>query len=192
MLIGAAGVFLLRYRVYQVPTTSMTPAIEPGNRIVVDTWSRTTHRGDMVLVTGEGTDLVKRVAATGGEVAACCDPSGHLQMDGVPLALTPSGDEPFSVRVPAGHLFLLGDNLTASVDSRATGTVPSSDVLGRVVALAYPARLFPDRAAGTLRLVVLAGLLGLSSVLLAALLTPLARGHSNQDPRTPGKPRPTS
>ncbi|GIF21625.1 signal peptidase I [Actinoplanes tereljensis] len=170
LLVGGAGLFLLRYRVYQVPTTSMTPAIEPADRIVVDTWSRDARSGDVVLIAGNGVDLVKRVAATAGDVVSCCDAAGHLQTGGVALSLPPSGDDPFSVRVPAGQLFLLGDNLPTSVDSRATGPDATSSVLGRVVALAYPARLFPDRAAGTLRLVCGTGLLGLVLVLLSPLM----------------------
>lgn len=62
LLLVPAALFLLRYRVFAVPTTSMQPAIVAGDRIVVDTWSRDAAAGDVVLV--EAGDLqVKRVAA---------------------------------------------------------------------------------------------------------------------------------
>ncbi|MEU4236187.1 signal peptidase I [Actinoplanes sp. NPDC026619] len=170
--IGAAATFLLRYRVYQVPTTSMSPAIESGDRIVVDTWSRTARRGDIVLVTGTGPSLVKRVAAVAGDTVTCCDATGRPQVNGSAEVIPPSA---LSLRVPAGALFLLGDNLPTSVDSRATGPAAASSVQGRVVALAYPAHLFPDRAAATLCLVFLVGLLGLAFVLLAGLLSVTVR-----------------
>jgi signal peptidase I len=53
LLLGATGFFLLRYRVYAVPTASMTPLITPGDRVVVDTWSQDAARGDVVLLDGE-------------------------------------------------------------------------------------------------------------------------------------------
>ncbi len=36
------------------------------------------------------------------------------------------------VTVPEGHLFILGDNTTASLDSRSLGPLPAREVLGRV------------------------------------------------------------
>lgn len=62
LLIGSAAVFLVRYRIYAVPTRSMTPAIEPGDRIVVDTWARVPVVGDVVLADGPTGYIVKRVA----------------------------------------------------------------------------------------------------------------------------------
>ncbi|GGN20846.1 signal peptidase I [Actinoplanes campanulatus] len=70
LLLGSAALLLARYRVYAVPSASMSPLIEIGDRIVVDTWSQDAARGDVVLVDG-GTRLVKRVAAIGGDVVAC-------------------------------------------------------------------------------------------------------------------------
>jgi signal peptidase I len=36
------------------------------------------------------------------------------------------------LEVPAGEVFVLGDNRGNSVDSRSFGTVPMEDVIGRV------------------------------------------------------------
>ncbi len=69
--------------------------------------------------------MVKRVVGVGGDRVACCDREGRLTVDGRPV------DEPYlhargddsqrafeATRVPAGKLFLLGDNRQASLDSR--------------------------------------------------------------------------
>jgi signal peptidase I len=42
-------------------------------------------------------------------------------------------DYPRTITVPAGHVYILGDNRGASDDSRFWGAVPVSQVLGRYV-----------------------------------------------------------
>ena len=42
------------------------------------------------------------------------------------------------LQVPAGHIWIQGDNLPASLDSRQYGPVPLALVRGRVVAQLYP------------------------------------------------------
>ena len=42
------------------------------------------------------------------------------------------------VDVPAGEVFLLGDNAGSSIDSRAFGTVPAADVVGVVDGRVWP------------------------------------------------------
>ena len=37
------------------------------------------------------------------------------------------------MKVPTGQLFVLGDNRTTAVDSRAFGTIPIQDTHGKVV-----------------------------------------------------------
>lgn len=90
--------------------------------------------------------LIKRVIGLPGDKVACCDAQGRLTVNGVPIdepyifpGNEPSKDE-FSVTVPAGHLWVMGDHRAASQDSRyhTPGFVPVDDVVGRAFVLVWP------------------------------------------------------
>ena len=95
-------------------------------------------------------DLVKRVIGVGGDKVACCDDDGHITVNGQPLEepYVYPGDEPsgekFSVTVPKGELWVMGDHRSVSEDSRAhrqqpgKGFVPVDDVIGRAFTIVWP------------------------------------------------------
>lgn len=96
-------------------------------------------------------DFVKRVIGVGGDRVVCCDASGRITVNGVPLDeetyLFPGNvpsEDPFEVLVPAGKLWVMGDHRAASSDSRAHmgdpggGFVPEDRVIGRAFAILWP------------------------------------------------------
>jgi signal peptidase I len=97
-----------------------------------------------------GGHLVKRVVGVGGDTVRCCDSEGRVTVNGTPLVerYLGSGVEPseqeFSVEVPQGSLWVMGDNRGNSQDSRfhsggpGGGTVPESAVVGKVWAVVWP------------------------------------------------------
>jgi signal peptidase I len=131
---------------YFVPSTSMTPTLMPGDRIVVDKLSSTIHRGDIVVFRDPPADhggpavLVKRVIGLPGETIS--SQGSTVLIDGKPLA------EPWlvalqgqcseasahipSTTIPRNHYFRMGDCRGDSSDSRYWGTLPASYVIGKV------------------------------------------------------------
>lgn len=164
LCVSLIGVFAVRHFVVQpfhVPSTSMAPTLGAGEVILVDRTSRASaERGEVVVVDGRGYFAasgaensgywVKRVVGTGGDTVQCCSDSGALLLNGVELDepyLAPSeraSAVDFSVQVPSGRLFLLGDNRDASADSRAHlgdpggGMIPEDRVVGRVTRVVWP------------------------------------------------------
>ncbi|MGZ4438492.1 MAG: signal peptidase I [Oryzihumus sp.] len=98
-----------------------------------------------------GGHLVKRVIGIGGDHVVCCDAQGRVTVNGVPLneksyiiaGAVPS-ERRFDIHVPAGRIWVMGDNRSNSEDSRyhqnlpGRGTVPVKDVVGKVWAIVWP------------------------------------------------------
>src|SRR6516165_6453256 len=119
----------------------------PGNPLV-RLWDEVTN---LVGVSAPGTDYIKRVIGLPGDQVACCDAQGRVTVNGVPLSeqsYVHPGDAPsqvpFSVTVPVGRLWVLGDNRANSDDSRyrrddpGSGTIPESAVVGRAFVIIWP------------------------------------------------------
>ncbi len=112
--------------------------------------------GDFVLGTfgitapDSAEHLVKRVIGLPGDVITCCDADGKLLLNGLPLdepylrAGSNPSDIEFSVTVPAGQLWVMGDNRGNSTDSRyhqdlpTGGFVPIDVVVGRAMLISWP------------------------------------------------------
>ena len=141
---------------YEIPSGSMEETIMTGDMIFsekVSYYLRAPQRGDIVTFDDPevaGRTLIKRVIATGGQTVDLVD--GKVVVDGVvldepytngkesnPLAHTASDvslSYPFTV--PEGHLWVMGDNRTASQDSRFFGAIPASAVSGRAAMVYWP------------------------------------------------------
>jgi signal peptidase I len=98
-------------------------------------------------------DLIKRVIGIPGDHVACCDSRGRVTVNGVPLnekSYLYPGNAPsnvrFSVTVPPGRLWVMGDHRAVSWDSRGhqqdpgNGTIPEDKVVGRAFLIVAPIR----------------------------------------------------
>ncbi|MFI9252735.1 signal peptidase I [Streptomyces sp. NPDC053069] len=155
LFLGGFGWAAVSYRPYTVPTSSMTPTIDVGDRVLAQKVDGSeVKRGDVVVFEDRswvaGSKVVKRVVAVGGDTVSCCT-DGKLTVNGKQI------DEPYlpkgslaetktipTVTVPQGRLFLLGDERQGSLDSTAhltdaaKGTVSRDAVTARVDAVIWP------------------------------------------------------
>ena len=163
-LAWVAGAYLLLtnfvVEAYQVPTPSMAPTIE-GNpnvfladRLIVEKVSphfRDLEIGDIVVFmppssVNESTPFLKRVVGLPGNrlelrsETLWVDERPEPRLQALERRYMPGGLlQPGQVlTVPAGHLFLMGDNTDNSLDSRFFGPIPVESVRGRVVFRFWP------------------------------------------------------
>jgi signal peptidase I len=159
---------LLRLFVVQtffIPSESMLPTLQEGDRIVVDKLSYDFHgidRGDIVVFSRPPkedcggppvADLVKRIIGLPGETVSL-NGHGHVEINGRILDETwlpasaqdrtypgPPGT-PFnlthSYKIPTSDYFVMGDNRTNSCDSRFWGPIAKSEIVGKVDLLMWP------------------------------------------------------
>jgi len=97
------------------------------------------------------TDFIKRVIGVPGDHVACCNATGDVTVDGVALhegSYLYPGNAPstqrFSITVPPGRLWVMGDHRGVSWDSRGhmqdpgDGTIPENMVVGRAFMIVWP------------------------------------------------------
>ncbi len=159
--------FLLRTFVvatYSIPSGSMEPTLKIGDRIVVDKLAYHLHGvdpGNVVVFSTPPTencagppvsDLVKRVIGLPGQIISLS--GGHVLINGriVPEPYLPPqvrgdtypgpGGAAYSLhhafRVPAGDVFVMGDNRPESCDSRYWGPIAESTIVGKVDLRIWP------------------------------------------------------
>lgn len=141
----------------KVPTPSMVPTVQPGDRLLAEKvtyYFSQPHRGDIVVFTppfapeqpalvrflGLQDDYLKRVIGLPGETVEVRD--GQVFIDGSPLdesyiAAAPNYTMP-PKKVPDGQIFVLGDNRNDSYDSHAWGFLDISAVHSRAVFRFWP------------------------------------------------------
>ena len=171
VIVGALLVaFLIKtflMQAYYIPSSSMTPALQVGDRVLVNKLSYEfgdVSRGDLVvfkrteLQTGNETDLIKRVIATEGEVLEISNGEIYITERGekdrkllvepyLAEGVTTQGfvfeglcpeSEANTCLVPENFIFVMGDNRSGSRDSRYFGPVNTDDIVGRAFIRIWP------------------------------------------------------
>lgn len=133
---------------FKIPSGSMLPTLQIGDHILVNKflyYFREPRRGDIIVFKfplDEGRDFIKRVVGLPGETLEIR--GKQVYINGKPL------DEPYAVhldanilsnphsprdhfgpvKIPPGHLFVMGDNRDHSMDSRFWGFLDIRKVKG--------------------------------------------------------------
>ena len=141
----AAGLLAARLWLVEpvtVSSESMEPALPRGSTVLIfkpGPALGSLRTGDLVVFTSpeDGNPAVKRAIAFGGQTVAIED--SVLVVDGIAQA-EPGIDHSRidgtyfgPVTVPAGHVFVLGDNRAGSIDSRTYGSVPLESLQATVL-----------------------------------------------------------
>jgi signal peptidase I len=152
LLVGVLVLLLVRTWVAEplrIPSDSMAPTLQSGEHVIAEKLSvhvGSWRRGEIVVFASpvDQALLAKRIVGLAGDRVAIRD--GRLFLNGHRI------DEPYTdpdaidsvyygpVRVPADEVLVMGDNRANSVDSRTFGTVPTSQIQGRVAAVVWPPR----------------------------------------------------
>jgi signal peptidase I len=133
-------------RTPQVSGLSMSPRIASGEVVVINTMAyrlRAPSRGDIIAFHHDGPTpeiFIKRVIGLPGDRIII--DRGRVSVDGTvlnePYVRYPDTRSFAAVTVPAGSLYVLGDNRADSDDSRFWGFVPENQVLGKALAGIWP------------------------------------------------------
>ncbi|GAA2317039.1 S26 family signal peptidase [Streptomyces violaceusniger] len=140
-MISLFGVLRRRFVVVTVRGTSMRPAYDDGDQVLVRR-DLAPARGRVVVVERPSVDRVGWRAAPVPTAAGRAMISGREWLikrvaaapgDPVPRDRVPALAHVPEDRIPPGRLVLLGDNVDVSFDSRLVGYFPAERVLGTVL-----------------------------------------------------------
>ncbi len=134
----------------------MLGTLHSGDRVIVNKLSYDLHdprHGDIVVLKDikeslEVRDLIKRVIALPGETVEYRDCELYINGEVTPEPyLDPDlvdrdhcGESQAPIEVEPGHVFVMGDNRAASLDSRtiAIGQIPYDHLIGRAFVVVWP------------------------------------------------------
>lgn len=150
-LIAALIIKTFLFQAFYIPSESMTPTLEIGDRVLVNKVSYDfgdiTH-SDVIVFSrpprapvSDVDEFIKRVIGLPGDTLQGID--GVVYRNGEPLDeqyIQPgsrSDNLPLTI-VPPGHVFVMGDNRGNSTDSRIFGSVDQELIVGKAFLRVWP------------------------------------------------------
>lgn len=143
--------FTFCFRVAGVIGDSMEPNLSGGDRLILQTHVNELAYGEIVVVNRYTEEpLIKRVIGKAGDTILIEEKTGNVYRNGILLeesyidGITEPKGLSGEVTVPAGCLFVMGDNRGVSKDSRSEeiGMVSEHDVVGKAILRIWPFKSF--------------------------------------------------
>ncbi len=128
-------VLIYNFRYTTVTGPSMNPTLTEGERVMF-LYTTNVDRGDIAIIRDDsrGYYLIKRVIGIGGDTVEVKDSVLYVNGEHVPEAYLKDKDwsvDDFTIEVPEGKIFVMGDNRCDSYDSRLAGPFDVTDVYGK-------------------------------------------------------------
>lgn len=151
-LVCVVLLFTFVFRIVGVDGHSMENTLQDKDRVIITRLNYTPKQGDIVVFPVKDPNvasmpLIKRIIAVGGQTVDIDFAKGVVKVDGKtlnePYIKEPTyreGDVKFPIKVPAGKVFVMGDNRNNSLDGRfqEIGFIDVRDILGRAIFRIYP------------------------------------------------------
>lgn len=152
VIVVVVGVRMFIAQPFVVSGTSMVPTFENKDYLIIDEISyrfQEPERGDVIVFhppVDSATYYVKRIIGVPGDTVSITHSVVSItnaeHPDGMTLTepyITQDAEHSnYSVTVPEGQYFTMGDNRPASFDSRKWGLLPKEKIIGRVFLRLYP------------------------------------------------------
>ena len=127
----------------EVKGASMNPTLSAGDRLLLNRFTylhREPQRGELVVLRDPETGdlIVKRIVGMPCETVLMQNEAayvnGHRLVEPYASTLRRPDHSPLgkATVIPRDHYFVLGDNRTRSLDSRAFGSIPRNSILGLI------------------------------------------------------------
>jgi signal peptidase I len=150
-LVAAILIKTFLFQAFYIPSGSMRTTLEVGDRVLVNKLAYEfgdVEHGDVIvfhrpesLPPSDIDEFIKRVIGLPGDVLESRD--GIVYRNDEPLAETYLAEGTFTnglvrTTVPAGSVFVMGDNRGESTDSRSFGAVPIDTIVGQAFVRVWP------------------------------------------------------
>jgi len=148
------------FQTFWIPSESMSSTLVKNDRVLVNKLSYRLHdvnRGDVIvferppdMAPSEIKDLIKRVVGLPGERVSITEGKVHVNgraldepyTNGQPTEPCSSGEPALAsdagLKIPAGHVLVMGDNRGNSDDGRCFGPIDEDLIVGRAFVIMWP------------------------------------------------------
>ncbi len=139
------------FRLINIKGTSMENTLLNSDKVIITNFMYEPAVGDIVVIPEDNKyhsePIIKRIIALEGQSVRIDYTTGKVYVDAVELQEdyissstinNVNADKELSLTVGEGEVFVLGDNRSVSLDSRAFGCVKVEDIIGKAQFVVFP------------------------------------------------------